>query len=102
MTMGDLISREAAVEALNGSRSIRSMRGGITGIWINLLDAIGEIERVLSAEPVRHGTWELVPVGVNGHVKACHGCSACGCVFKSPSHYCPNCNARMDGGNKNV
>ncbi len=96
--MGDLISREAVIKALNGGRSIRTMRGGVSGIWINLLDAVGEIGRVPAAEPVRQGTWELVRVGVR-HITAYHGCSACGCVFKSPSHYCPNCGAKMDGDN---
>ena len=91
--MSDLISRKAALEALNGRRQWHS---GVSSIWINLLDAIGEIERVPVVEPVRYGTWELVPVGVNGHITVYHGCSACGCVFKSPSHYCPNCGAKMD------
>lgn len=49
----------------------------------------------VDAEPVRRGTWELVSVGVNGHITAYHGCSVCGCVFKSPSRYCPNCGAKM-------
>lgn len=98
--MDDLISREAAIKVLNGGRSIRTMRGGVSGIWINLLDAVGEIERVPAEEPVRRGTWELVSIGVNGHITAYHGCSACGCVFKSPSHYCPNCGAKMDGVEK--
>lgn len=97
--MSDLISRDTALKILNdGGSSIRTMLCGDNDIWINLMDAIGEIERVQAAEPVQRGTWELVSVGVNGHITAYHGCSACGCVFKSPSRYCPGCGAKMDGG----
>lgn len=97
--MGDLISRDAVLKILNNSRSIRA-RDGAGGVWIDLLDAIDGILRIPAAEPVRHGTWELVSVGVNGHITAYHGCSVCGCVFKSPSRYCPGCGAKMDGGNE--
>lgn len=92
--MGDLISREAAMDIIRE-------RGNASGVPLkavfcnaaHLLELLPAVE----AEPVRHGTWELVPVGVNGHVTAYHGCSACGCVFKSPLNYCPNCGAKMDG-----
>ena len=95
MTMNDLISREAALEALNGSRSIRSMRGGITGIWINLLDAIGEIERVPDANPVRRGHWKKDDTtGANPYM-AC--CSECGKLGLSDWVCCPRCGTRMDG-----
>lgn len=98
--MGDLISREAALEALNGSRSIRSMRGGITGIWINLLDAIGEIERVPSAEPVRRGHWKKGdPTDANPYIMCC---SECGKLGLSDWVCCPRCGAKMDGDEKNV
>ena len=52
MTMADLISRDAVLKILNNSRSIRA-RDGAGGVWIDLLDAIGEIERVPATEPVR-------------------------------------------------
>lgn len=48
--MGDLISREAAIKVLNSNTNIRTIRGGVSGIWINLLDVIGEIERVPATE----------------------------------------------------
>lgn len=38
---------------------IRAKHDGVRGIWINLMDAIGEIERAPAAEPVRRGTWEM-------------------------------------------
>lgn len=102
--MNDLISRKAALEALNGSRSIRSMRGGITGIWINLLDAIGEIERVPAAEPVRRGTWKMCRSTLKTDFATITGtyptCSLCGYVeygVDKSTPYCPGCGAKMDG-----
>ena len=56
MTMNDLISRDEVLKILNNSRSIRA-RDGAGGVWIDLLDAIGEIERVPAAEPVRRAWW---------------------------------------------
>ena len=96
--MGDLISRKAALEALNVKPDIRTMRGGVSGIWINLLDAIGEIERVPAAEPVRRGHW------INrGYVCGEYEweCSVCGeSEWRGSTiglYYCPNCGAKMDG-----
>lgn len=95
--MGDLISREAAIKILNGGRSIRTMRGGVSGIWINLLDAIGEIERVPAAEPVRRGHWEKGdPTDANPYIMCC---SECGKLGLSDWVCCPRCGAKMGGEN---
>ena len=96
--MSDLISRDAVLKVLNNSRSIRTKHDGARGVWIDLLDATDGILRIPTVEPVQHGTWKPVQFGVNVHITAYHGCSACGCVFKAPSRYCPNCGAKMDGG----
>lgn len=55
----------------------------------------------VEAEPIRHGQWELSPFDGNWT------CSKCGNNFRVyPYHndmknmnYCPNCGAKMDGGN---
>lgn len=50
----------------------------------------------IEAEPVRHGRW-VFPYGGHKYKK----CSSCGKTFYSISYdstYCPNCGARMDGG----
>ena len=93
--MSDLISRDAVIKILND--------GGVSGIWINLMDAIGEIERVPAAKPVRHGHW------INcGYVCGEYywECSVCGEGEWRGStiglYYCPNCGAKMDGDEKNV
>lgn len=90
---GDLISRKALKSEL------KKREWEFCFPLIEIDEVIDEMPAV-DAEPVRQGTWELVTVGVNGHITAYHGCSVCGCVFKSPSHYCPNCGAKMDGDEK--
>lgn len=109
--MGDLISRDAALKILNNSRSIRAERGGVSGIWINLMDAIGEIERVpaVEAKPVRHGTWEIRRKTLKTDFMTLTGtyptCCLCGYVeygVDKSTPYCPGCGAKMDGDEKNV
>lgn len=103
--MSDLISRSAMLEAVDESERIA--RKSVPDLQDDeLRPTLKSIRKFISdrpaveAEPVRHGTWELVSVGVNGHITAYHGCSVCGCVFKSPSRYCPGCGAKMDGDEK--
>lgn len=103
--MADLISRDTAIKILNdGGIRIRTMLGGVSGIWINLMDAIGEIERVPAAEPVRHGTWEMRRATLKTDFATLTGtyptCSLCGhveCGVDKSTPYCPGCGAKMDG-----
>lgn len=102
--MNDLISRDDAIKILNdGGVRIRTLRGGASGIWINLLDAVVEIERVpaVEAEPVRHGQW-INRGYVCGEYK--WECSVCGeSEWRGSTiglYYCPNCGAKMDGEEK--
>lgn len=109
--MGDLISRDAVIKILNdGGIRIRTMLGGVNGIWINLMDAIGEIERVpaVEAKPVRHGTWEMCRKTLKTDFATLTGtyptCSLCGYVeygVDKSTQYCPGCGAKMDGGAEN-
>lgn len=51
----------------------------------------------IEAEPVKHGRWVKPYINFYGH--PCHCCSECG--FKASyqdKNYCPNCGAKMDGG----
>lgn len=103
--MSDLISRDAALKILNNSRSIRARHDDARGVWINLLDAIGEIERVPAAEPVRHGTWKMCRKTINTDFATLTGtyptCNLCGHVeygVDKSTPYCPGCGAKMDGG----
>ena len=108
MTMGDLISRDAVIKILNdGGSSIRTMLGGVNGIWINLMDAICEIERVPAAKPVRHGTWEMRRstlktefATLTGTYPTCNLCGHVECGVDKSTPYCPGCGAKMDGVDK--
>ena len=71
------------------------------------LSAYLDIERlpVADAAPVVHGKWEYVDVTINTMSQL--RCSICGWWTLDLSvngvyHYCPNCGARMDGGNENA
>ena len=55
----------------------------------------------VDAEPVRRGKWIEVGSGFNYHFE----CSECGWKdgypFNDRHKYCPNCKAKMTGGNEN-
>ena len=67
--------------------------------WVRT-NGINVLLRVLAnfptvdAEPVKHGWWIR-----QDWVCLCYKCSACGEeIWRTPSDYCPNCGAKMDGG----
>lgn len=104
--MGDMISRDAVLKILNNSRSIRA-RDGAGGVWIDLLDAIDGILRIPTAEPVRHGTWEMCRKTLKTDFATLTGtyptCNLCGHVeygVDKSTPYCPGCGAKMDGVEK--
>ena len=102
MTMGDMISRDAVLKILNNSRSIRA-RDGAGGVWIDVMDAIGEIERVpaVDAEPVQHGKWINAGHDAFTQYRRCSSCARL--LANAPAYdYCPNCGAKMDGDVKHV
>ena len=107
MTMDDLISRDAVIKTLNGGSSIRTMLGGVSGIWINLMDATDGILRIPAAKPVQHGMWEMRRKTINTDFATLTGtyptCSLCGhveCGVEKSTPYCPGCGAKMDGDEK--
>lgn len=52
----------------------------------------------IEAEPVRHGRWERIDWYPCGHDFIC---SACDSRNDRRSNFCPDCGAKMDGGEKN-
>ena len=71
--------------------------------YATLEDALNKIPAA-DVAPVRHGRWEYTPETIN--VLSQIRCSGCGWWTLDPSvdgvyHYCPNCGAKMDGGNGN-
>ena len=48
---------------------------------------------------VRHGRW--TPLRINVHEIGVT-CSECNTTWDAESNFCPNCGAKMDGGNGNI
>ena len=89
--MSDLISRQAAIDAIRASTS--KYTGFMEMEMYTDNDAVEAINGVPSAEPVRHGKWVIE----DGHV--C--CSECGEISKE-YNYCPYCGAKMDEEKENT
>ena len=99
--MAELISREATIKRIKevycvGCNSYHGVRCRACGTG----DAIDMIEDAPAADvaPVVHGEWEIV-VGSNG--KEYMVCTRCRVSqdLTGVFTYCPNCGAKMDGGN---
>ena len=96
--MDDLISRKALIEKAWGADTQCG--------YVQVVD-VGDIEDapVVDAAPVVHGRWgEYESFPLTPSMNGCP-CSVCKTHF-SPSSiilmkYCPNCGAKMDGGNDN-
>ena len=56
---------------------------------------------MIDAEPVRHGKWKTHHVVSNWKEYYNCECNQCGWMREDfqPTWYCPNCGAKMDGGN---
>lgn len=101
--MSDLISREAA-QAINvlpkcyRNYQTDNLDDAYEKGWE---DALFSLNALSTIDPVKHGKWELheYPDGYYHTV-----CSECGkdynemVYFLKKVHYCPNCGAKMDGG----
>ena len=103
---GDLISREAVLEALRArgrklqNLSVTSFEKAISlGVAYECVGIVKDAPAV-DAEPVRHGRW--INEGV--YVTTAYGsldvyrCSACNSEITIDNYdsYCPNCGAKMD------
>lgn len=95
--MDDLISRKALLEELD--KRINPCVNREAEFLSGIATAISEVEAAptVDAAPVVHGEWiELHEE--NGHEVGT--CSYCRHV-RIVDNYCPNCGAKMDGGNDN-
>lgn len=105
--MGECIEREATIKRIKevycvGCNSYNGVRCRACGTG----DAIDMIEDAPAADvaPVVHGRWIPHDRVFGDDFLAC---SKCQFVSEDRStrryyHYCPNCGAKMDGGNENV
>ena len=83
----ELISREAAIEALKRAEALTRAFG-----YHNVIDTIREQPTI---DPVKRGKW----IGSDDFDEY-YRCSECGkgeTQFGGLYHYCPNCGARMEG-----
>jgi hypothetical protein len=106
--VSDLINREEAIDTLNIRAELLRRVLDDTDIvgaerakyeWgLGLIESyISDMEELPSAEPVRHGTWEMKPDPL-GFFDEIPVCSECGCTttMREKTKYCPHCGARMD------
>lgn len=93
-------------DALIDNRSIQMNIGAGDNICIDVSDI--SKAPTIEAEPVRHGRW--IPVGYDGYADGLpvYGeweCSECRFEVEGegepPLNYCPECGAKMDGGDEN-
>jgi len=94
--MNDLISRQAAIDALNGEIEItgRTNAEAVKG-YVRLVK--DRLERLPSAQPERKkGRW------IGGEIGRCSVCGHEGCASdiwnNCERKFCPNCGAEMKGG----
>ena len=87
---GDLISRKALLEILNAKSDV-AIATPAQMIYANVAKIV-ELLPAVDAEPVRHSKWVCRTPGV-------FSCGACLglAIGNLPTHYCPECGARMDG-----
>ena len=95
--MAEYIKREYAVDA-------------VLDVYYDTpdIDLSGEkfeaaIRKIQAADvaPVRHGEWEIV-VGSNGNEYMVCTCCRVSQDLTGVFTYCPNCGAKMDGGDNNI
>ena len=101
--MDEFISREATIKRIKevycvGCNSYHGVRCRACGTG----DAIDMIEDAPAADvaPVVHGEWEIV-VGSNGKEYMVCTCCRVSQDLTGVFTYCPNCGAKMDGGDGN-
>ena len=89
--MKECIEREAVVAFLENMAASRY-----------LIQCFEDKEKFPAADvaPVRHGEWIPIVNHFHGKPDGRYYCSECRRVVNKHNHYCPDCGARMDGGNK--
>ena len=88
--MAEYIEREAVIDL-------------VTSRYENPEICTAEINSIQAADvaPVVHGRWESQVVR-KPFVQVLYKCSKCGYLVDRVSNYCPNCGAKMDGGDNDA
>ena len=105
--MSDLISREAAIDALQKeiNKGIPPFDDTMGAVRCGVRLARNIIEDLPTIDPVRRGNWNTI----QGDIVVCSKCGwsapvkITGCLLNrhtepNRTNYCPNCGAQMDGG----
>ena len=94
--MSDLISRQAAIDAIRKSAS--KYTGFMEMEMYTDNDAVEAINGVPSAYP-KKGMWTKIRLTDKDYGARAKECSSCGSTFFNTIrwHYCPNCGADMRG-----
>ena len=109
--MDEYIKREAAIayirEQSEECQKAFEELGGESGIYADAYNDLAEdFYRIPAADvaPVVHGRWSDAGFGeLPKHAPYGWACSVCGGIsFNNEYIYCPNCGAKMNGGNENV
>ena len=114
--MPEYIEREAAIKFVKEQMEETNNKTAINGSCVTqtyamaIRHAVELLRYVPTAYPkadvveVRHGRWnerqfedEVIGMYITGY-----RCSECNTTWEINSEFCPNCGAKMDGGNNNA
>lgn len=98
--MAEYIIKETLQEKLNRKKAGPANKRYTEG-WndaILMVKSMIHSEKAMDVAPVRHGRWVQTKAPF---MNECEDCSVCGyrTVWGHRYNYCPNCGAKMDGGN---
>lgn len=97
--MAEYIEREALREILDGWRDAHADVDDVHGCGL-LEDVICEVDAQTAADvaPVVHGRW----IDDGSGIIICPECERGYNLHAKYTHYCPNCGAKMDGGDSDA
>lgn len=80
--------------------AIQILSGDVLGTSEQTHEAIKMAIKALVAEPIKHGHWIFEEYPDGYYHSQCSLCNSwfVGDAFLNPYNYCPNCGAKMEGG----